>query len=490
MVPEALVQDRAPAKSSSITTQANGLPEGVKILPITSPAEGLATTDVTPEATPSTPVRLPSIASLVQPRARLKSTVPETTTTSGKRRKPGRPKAGRLDTPTPAASPTMPAPPLPTAPKIMPINHGHTTPKRLNDLTPRHAIPTPKAHAQIPTSQKTTKKNKAKRPSAHKVGIPPLHYGHVTAFSFRARARPRLVILAAMGALSLGAASAYGAWLLFSRGISGLATGLMQAGPKLAIEAGLFGLIYYIGRSLGQAAISYGIAREIDHRSVSLSYQLGIATNTFARRLRLDLGFCVAELLLIAAAVALCLTGGQSWPMPESLQVGLIFTTYLVILYALSALALSRGLAGINLTLTNHLPRTAAKIGWQLFSHRIELIGPRFGALLLEALLALPLAAVGIAFIVVSPQNLHIPVILGVGILAWVAGSLLGVGTAAWWTMLYHQLVATDRPNATIALFSARQPEDARRGALAFIISAVTLIFTMALVLPWLNLGF
>ena len=68
------------------------------------------------------------------------------------------------------------------------------------------------------------------------------------------------------------------------------------------------------------------------------------------------------------------------------------------------------------------------------------------------------------------------------------AGALLGVGTAAWWTVLYRQLVLTDRPQAVAALLSSRQPEDARRGPLALIVALSTLIAVVTVILPWLNL--
>jgi hypothetical protein len=262
----------------------------------------------------------------------------------------------------------------------------------------------------------------------------------------------------------------------------------MAAGPKLGFEAVLLGLIYYVGRSLGQTAITYGIARESDQRPVTLSRQLGVAINTFGRRLVLDIGYGLAELTLIVLATLLLITGGAAWPIDQNLQIGLIFAAYLVLLYMLSALALSRGLAGVNLTLTRHRPGTAARIGWQLFSHRIELIGPRFGSLLLELLLAVPLIALGVAFVVAAPPELHLLVAVGAGFLAWLAGALLGVGTAAWWTTLYRQLVLIDRPGAMVALLSSRQPEDARRGPLALVVALSTLILVATLLLPWLKL--
>lgn len=493
-----MVSEDAVGKAKpTVAVQANGLPEGVKILPVTPPSKD-KTSNSEAEITPPAPDPVAPAApeassqpSLVHARSRLAQATTESTPgPQPKRRKPGRPKAGRLDVPraiaasTPAALPaapkiTRPAAPAPTA--------APAGPRRMSDLAPRRQ---PAAHA-APAKPPAAAHSKPHRhkPRPHRVGVPPLHYAPVLAFSLRARARPRLVALAALGALSLGAASAYGTWLLLSRGVTDLADGLMQAGPRLAIEALLLGIIYYLGRSIGQTAITYGIARESDQRPVTLSRQLGVAINTFGRRLLLDLGFGVVELAVIAVAVVLFVTGGTTWPMHSSLQHALVFCSYLALLYLLSALAVSRGIAGINLTLTKHRASTAAKLGWELFSHRIELIGPRFGALLLETLLAVPLVALAVAFVVTAPPGLHLAVAAGAGLLAWLAGAMLGVGTAAWWTMLYRQLVLTDRPGAVVALLSSRQPEDARRAPLALIVALGTLTVTATLALPWLNLG-
>jgi len=545
MVPEDVVQKTQKTKPK-VAVQANGLPEGVKILAVAGAPDP---TTITPK-TSDTPVAAPEIPetkvppkskpelkpkseekpeieldhSLIHARTRIAPPEPKLApdapaplseasitlkTPAPKKRKAGRPKAGRLDVPRTIASQVSVN--LPSAPRIAPVTPVAPSPpvappasapapigpRRMSDIAPRrHPRHSQEATVQ-PTAAKTApaeakapaKPAKRTRPMAHKVGVPAIHYAPVIAFSMRARARPRLVALAALGAISIGAACAYGVWMLTTKSVTGLASGLMQAGPKLIIEAGLLGVVYYIGRSLGQTAITYGIAREADARPVTLSRQLGIAINTFGRRLVLDIGYGLMELSVLVVGAVLFLTGGETWPIDANLQIGLIFSAYLVLLYALVALTLSRGLAGVNIALTNHRPTVAAKTGWKLFSHRIELIGPRFGALALELLLAVPLVALGIAFVVAAPPELHLLVTIGVGILAWLAGALFGVGTAAWWTMLYRQLVLTDRPGAEVALLSSRQPEDARRAPLALIVAFGTLVLTVTVILPWLKLG-
>jgi hypothetical protein len=499
MVPESSVKK---AKVYD-NVQSNGLPEGVKILPLAvdsaqdKPIPVLDLKSASPSETATEPLILETEAEpLITTRERLEAvqSSSDIKEVKAKRRKPGRPKSGRLDVPKAVAS-TAPAV-LPQAPAISNATSRPVARRSMNDIA---APVAPSATTTAKSTEHESKHSvdqqakpkhlKPERKHIHRVGVAPLHYGPVLAFSFRARVRPRLVALAAMAAASLAAATGYGIWVLQTKGVTQLADGLIHSGPKLIAEAVLLAVLYYVGRSLGQTAIMYGLAREADQRPVTLSRQFGIGVNTFGRRLLLDSGYGLAELVLIIAAGVLYVTGGQSWPTNSNLQIGLIFTAYLIILYLLAALALSRGLAGVNLTLTNHRARTAARVGWQLFSHRVELVGPRLGAVLMEAVLSVPLVALVVALVVTAAPDYHIFVAIGAALLAWLAGSLIGVGTAAWWSMLYRQLVLADRPTATVAMLSSRQPEDARRAPLALIVAVSTLALAGTLILPWITLG-
>lgn len=538
MVPEALYAKAAAAAAPpptpatpAVKVQPNGLPEGVEILPLQP------VTKVRPEAKATaaelvTPVAAdaPSLSGLIHGRSRFSAPAAPTPTVA-KRRKPGRPKAGRLDVPSsiipasPAeraavmakeviAPPATVIPPASTAPAAArpaakmprsPLPPATAGPRRLSDIAPRRpsapqpapdtavtAIsPTDRAasgrrhHAEKPLKPKKTARNLR---HSHRVGVPALHYQPVLSYSLRSRLHPHFLALAAAGALSLGVVGAYGAWQFLHGGVPALAAGLIQAGPNLLGEALVLALVYYIGRSIGQAAIVYGISREADQRPVTISRQFGVAVNTFGRRLRLDTGFALAELFIISAGAILFYSGGNPWPVDSNFQLGSIFLSYLALLYLWIAVALARGLASVNLTLTESRPGAAALIGWQLFSHRLELIGPRFAAILMESALALPLLGLVVALMLATPSPWHPAAIVLAGLLSWLAGTLLGVGTASWWAMLYRQLVTADRPQSAMALLSSRQPEDARRLPLALIIAASTFIVSAGLILPWLSL--
>jgi hypothetical protein len=520
-----------PARSakvvSSIAVGKNGLPEGVKILPVagTTPPVPTPAPDPEPVATPiiKSETELPLAeettpdqpASVVKGRIRMSES--ETPEKPAKSRKRGRPKAGRLDVPKSIAM-AAPASTLPSAPDIgsgsapatLPDAAIRTTvplpdgPRGMRDLAPRrHPHQHPHPHVKESEKHQAAKAKSKSKPKfelfnhkkpevpahhkVHRVGLPPLHFGAVIAFSLRARLQPRLLLIAAAAPVVFAAACGYGAWLLLSGGLGKLATQVTHAGIPVFVELGLLAALYYIGRSVGQSAITYGVQRETDHRPIPVSKQISVGINTFGRHLALDTVFAMGELILLSLMAILLMTGGTNWPISGDLQVAAIFICFLVLLYLQTALALSRGLAGVAITLTGQSPVDAAKFGWRLFSHRFELLGLRFLALALELVLAIPLAALAAAFIFAAPATMHLPVALGVGVIAWVAGALLGAGTASWWTALYRNLVLVDHPDQTSTYLSSSQSSDVHAGPLAAVVALSTLLIAAVLALPWLK---
>ncbi|HUD11108.1 MAG TPA: hypothetical protein VMS08_01750 [Candidatus Saccharimonadia bacterium] len=492
-VPDPVV--KTAVSKTGLVVQANGLPLGVKIL-------GEPPLDAgTPTSLPDAPPVAKATSALVKARQRLQTI--NVATGKPKRKKPGRPKSGRLDVPKTIAAIT--AETLPTAPAITPPAESQDlapaavdssiTPRRMSDISPRkpHEIdhhvpgPAPKEPSHKPKASRHTK-HKPKPPKIHKVGLPPLHYGHVLATSLRARVMPRHLGLAAFAATSLAAISAYATWLLLSGGLTGLASTLLRSGLQACLELVVLAAIYYVGRSIGQSAITTSVVREADHRPISLSRAVGTAVNTFASRLVLDVTFGLLNLLMLALVVALVIFGGSDWPVNIELQLVALFCAFLVLLYLMMALTLSRGLAGVATTLTNKRPFEALGLGWRLFSHRFELMGLRFLALALELLLAIPLALLAVALVYSAPKFYHPLVIIGVGVLAWLAGALLGAGSAAWWATLYRNLVMADHPDGLLPLLASRTPQPARTSAVALVASLSTFLLAAALALPWLRI--
>jgi hypothetical protein len=534
----------------SVAVGADGLPEGVKILPITpgaktapSPLTAALITHETsqpPAETPKSPAKTGTGSTpIIKQRSRITieagdapgddtkandpaappSARPEPApTTKAKKRKPGRPKAGRLDAPAPSVTstptPNISATTAPSATETISATTAPTAtaaakpplggPRRLSDIAPRHpsrgrshttpvaaggpeiaATTTAKTEAAKPLPQSKSQPKPAK-PSVHKVGVPPLHYGHILGASLRARAKGRWLFLGSLAAATFAVVIGYFAWIFLTGGLPSLAVTLMHATPALIGEVGLLAVLYYIGRSVGQGAIIYGLTREADARPVPLSHQISVGINTFGRRFTLDLLVGAAELVLIVAGAKLLVEGG-SWNLPVQLQIGLLFAGFLGILYLLTGLALTRGLAGVAITITVQPPLAAAKLGWRLFSHRLELVALRFLTGTLELLLAVPLAALALALILTVPAAWHIPVAITVGLLAWLAGALFGAGTAAWWTALYRRLVKVEQPNDAPRLLTGYNTESPQPGSLTAVVAVSSFLIAAALALPWLK---
>lgn len=402
-----------------------------------------------------------------------------------KKRTPGRPRAVRLD-----------APRLPLAPIIDTSQPKSSVPKARHAKAVQAAAgrdgeapakPRVRRMSDISPPRAKATKHGAAHHTVHKVGMPPIHFGAMFSASLRARVKPHWLALAALGALAFAVGCGYIAWLGLTGGLPKLATHIVATGPRLWIEAILLTMLYYIGRSLGRTAIVYGIAREVDVRPVSLGQQLGASINTFGRRLVLDLGFGLAEFALFGLMALIALKGGGAWQISQELQLGILFIGFLALLYTVTALSLSRSLSGVSLTISNQTPWAAAKLGWELFSHRFELIGVKFIMFITELILGFPLAAVAVGVIIIVPPTWRLETTLVVGLLAWLAGALFGAGTAAWWTSLYRNLVKTDDPEAAPALLTGQPAHDARRGPLALVVSLTSFLIAAALAVPWLR---
>lgn len=420
------------------------------------------------------------------------------TTSVGKKprkRKVGRPKAGRLDVPKATHAP-LPEPVLTatatdaktdapaeikaeTTVKAPVISHlatpapensadAGTGPKHLADIRPRQ----PKAKPQPPAHH------------VHHVGVAPLHFGSVMGFAVKARVRHHHLLLMSLAGAITGVVGGLGAWFALNGQLPKLATGVLDATPKLLGELAIIAVLYYIGRSLGQAAITYGVIREADSRPVGLATQLGIAVNTFGRRLALDALYGIVQLILLTAIVVLVLTGGTNWGIEPIYQVIALFACYLVLLYFLGAAAISHGLAVVAIVLTKLRAGHALALGWHLFSHRLELIGIRVIAMLLETLLAVPMVAAAIALFVYAPTAWHIPAAIAIGVIAWLAGALAGAGTATWWAAIYRKIILLDHASGAVELLSSRQPSEASRLRLAVIVGVSGMLLAAGVFWP------
>ncbi len=498
--------------AGKVAVQANGLPEGVKILdPAASLATSVAEEPPQEASSPEPPAKTvpgPDAEggpAIIRPRHRLhfgKQAAPDgapgepaAEAKPEPKRKRGRPKAGRLDVAVaPATDSVLPEAPAVAARPATLVAPIATPIRRMSDISPRQApkaqVPEPK-HRPPKGAQAKSKRFehtiKHKGKAVHKVGVAPLHYGQVLGNTLRAHSHKNYLFwgLVTVGGFAL--AMAYAAWLYFTVGPKTLAAHLASPGLMPILELATLAVLYYIGRSIGQTAIMYGVIRHADERPISLARQFGVAVNSFGRRLRLDVACGILNVAMIGLIALLIVTGGTNWPVSNELQLVALFCAFLFLLYIMSALAMSRGLANVALTTTTQSVWQTVKLGWRLFSHRFELLGFRFLGLAIELLICLPLAALALVILIMAPPQAHLLAILGIALIAVASGTLMGVGTAAWWASLYRRIVLTDRGADAVQLLASRQPNEAKRGSLAVIVMAATLLVCLAVALPWLK---
>jgi hypothetical protein len=397
-----------------------------------------------------------------------------------KRRKPGRPKAGRLDVPRPVGTdsgPEMAAPTTPVAVKPAPAATAriHRTkpaggPRRLNDLAPAPAVQAAPAVAPTPTHH----------PAA------PVYAG-VVAASWTGRFRTGALGWSLLPAALLAIVCAAITFALMRQGPAQFWTATQRAGWAVGGELVLVALLYYASRNVAAAAIAFGAARQADHRQSRHRHQLRVAINSFWSRVGLD-AFVVTLQLIVASLMAiLVMVGGVRWPMPELAQLAVLFIAFLALTYALAGLGLIQGLARVGLTLGSVSVWRAFGLGWSFFQRHFELVGYKALAVLFELLLILPLAGVVIALVVLLPADLKWLAPIGVLVLTLTAGTLIGAGAAVWWQAAYSRLVRRYRNNEAAKLLGGRSSSQLHQGAAVMTALVGLLLVGATIAWPWLS---
>jgi hypothetical protein len=251
---------------------------------------------------------------------------------------------------------------------------------------------------------------------------------------------------------------------------------------ELVIVAGL----YYLLRSLTQAAIVVGTGRLADHRPLPTHRWLSQAADSQGRRLELD----VVALAATAAVAGLCawlvVGGGHTWPTPLWVQVGALMIGFASLLYLLLALIMTISLAHVALSLTALSPASGLALGWRLFRHHFELAGARLVALLVEAVGLGLIVIGGGGWLLVSTPDFRPVVIVVIAGVATIAATLAGAGSAIWWTLSYRQLVQVDHPAGFHRLLATTAPKAARRAPVLATGTALVTLAALAAAWPWL----
>ncbi len=458
----ALPQPKAKEPIPVVVPEVEGLPEGVTILPMG---------DMVAAVVAGKPV---------------------------KRKRPGRPKATRLDQPvasggmrdisaglepllspdSPEAEPTsemakVGAVSVPQAVAPTPSVSGPHGSRRLNDIAPtRHKAPAPKIEQPA---------NKEHQPQG-------MVFGDLISSSLRGRFNPTHFCLALLPAILL---AFVGGFVVLA--LAGDYANVGRLVPqRLFLPVGgellIISALYYVSRSFMHGAIVYGAARRADHRPASVARWIDMSARSFGSRLRLDVLNGLAQMAVLALVGSLVVTGGILWPVPAWLQLGLLFVAFFALMYLLAGLMLAQGLGHVAVTLSTMSARQAFGLGWLFFRHHFELIGLKLLTFAVELILLVPVAAAVAALIVLVPGNQTWLVVTGLIIGVTIAGASTGAASALWWQETYRRLVHTDRLTEAVTLLTGRKLTSSTGRTANWIAIIMLSLAALAAVWPWLPL--
>ena len=416
---------------------------------------------------------------------RVANTPPETKVP--KKRKVGRPKAVRLDTPLEPALSELPsvAPAEVAAPALKPVTKVAKTEaavgRSMNDIAPRTVTePVALANDAPPLAAAPTKPAK---PAVHH---PALDYSQVEAESWSQRWHPKYAFAFAMPAVLLALLVGWGAAIL-THGTAAEMLKVTQANIwSIGGEIVLVLALYYLSQSLASSALIFRIARDADHRPAPRSRWWGVAINSFGARFRLDLSVVTMQVFGLALIAALVYTGGTAWSVPEYVQLGALALAFMVMLYLVAGLGLAQILGHVGVTLGVVPARRALALGWDFFRHHFDLLGARLLSLLVELALVVPFIAAVIALTYLGSDYYRWAIVAVVMLGVVTVGMLSGAGGAIWWQAVYRRLVRNERITEVMNLLAGRHAERAKRGPLVFIVALFVIIFSLAVAWPWL----
>lgn len=412
-----------------------------------------------------------------------------------KRKRPGRPKASRLDQPvaaggmrdiavgfTPTLEPAFPEPeelpissPPHAATKPVASAHKHSA-RRLNDIAPARKTTT----APIaPVSSKTVTKDAETAPVPFSDLMSASIRGRFNALHFCLALLPAILLALVGGFIVVTLAGDYSS-------INRLVTARTYV--PLVGELVIISLLYYVSRSFIHGAIVYGAARQSDYRPSPVARWIDISARSFLTRLHFDVLALLAQVGVLALIGSLLFTGGLQWEIPAWLQLGLLFAAYFALVYLLAGLMLTQGLGHVAVTLSTVTARKAFGLGWMFFRHHFELIGIKLLTMLVELVLLLPLGAAIAALVLLAPSDNNWVVASGLTLGVMVAGASTGAASALWWQAAYRRLVKTERLTEAVGLLTGRKLTPARGHATSWMMTLMLVLATTAAVWPWLSL--
>lgn len=413
-----------------------------------------------------------------------------------KRKRPGRPKAARLDMPAVAggmrsitfgAPPTLEPPPVRSTEQVEPaigaMTKSETTParssaERVNDITRTNPAPVvaakPNVHQTIGSGKSDV--------------LHPALFNDLMSASIRGRFNATHFSLALLPAILL--AFVGGFIMVALAGNYTSANRLLPAGAlaPLSGELLIISLLYYVSRSFMHGAIVYGAARKSDNRPAPIGRWIEMSSRSFGTRLRFDMLCLVAQAGVLALIVSLAVTGGVAWPVPFWLQWALLFGAFFALVYLFAGLMLAQGLGHVAVTLSPVSARQAFGLGWLFFKHHFDLIGIKILTLLVELILLLPLLAAVAALIILTPDSYSLLVVVGLVVGILMAGASTGAASALWWQSAYRRLVKTERLTQAVGLLTGRRLSQAGESSTLKLMFLMLALAVCAAIWPWVSL--
>lgn len=347
------------------------------------------------------------------------------------KRGPGRPRAAKLDTPRP-------------------------TPVRAVTATVASRQP---IHAPEAIPGAATTRAKGKRVVHHSViwaAVRALHPAWI------ALALPGAAVVA--GAVTL----AVGAWLYLPRHD--------QAEQFVAALCLGFGGVVWL--RFIRSAVMFQRAGAHDHRLMKIETALRVAMARTGRLALFNLRHCAAALAELAALAIVVWYGGRITHLPEIVHVGLLFLVCFGLVYLICSLWVVQRLVEAGIVISDLKLPTAHWLGWKLWRRHWELLGARFGALLL-ILTSAGGAAVGLkAGLGQLSYTTRFSVDFVVATIAMAALTVVSGGAAE---ASYRQLVNLSQPQRAGQLMGRRRAQAPSPGSV--------ILFLAGLILPLVAVG-
>jgi hypothetical protein len=288
--------------------------------------------------------------------------------------------------------------------------------------------------------------------------------------------RPLWIVLALPGATILASAMSLGTLAL-------LYTTKVQQEQQLAVSLCL-ALAGFIWLRYIRSAVMFYRAGVHDHRLMGIKTALRTVAARTGQLCSFGLRHSAAALAELTILAVIVWYGGGVTQLPLIAHLGLLFLAIFGLLYLLSSLWVVQRLVEAAIVISNLNLPTAHWLGWKLWRRHWELLGARFGALLVVLTLGGGVA-IGLR---TGLEHLAPATQLGLWILAGsIAVAVLTVSSGGAAEATYRQLILSSHSQRAGQLLGRRRALQPSNGALLLLASGLVLplLATALIVVLW-----